>query len=55
MGKQHNRRVYAGYYKKYDNSLIYVIAVLKDAGIVESRKEGKNICYYLSPDRSKED
>ncbi len=31
MGKQHNRRVYAGYYKKYDGSLIYVIAVLKDA------------------------
>ncbi len=30
MEKQHNRRVYAGYYKKYDGSLIYVIAVLKD-------------------------
>ncbi len=24
--------------------------ILKDAGIVESRKEGKNIYYYLAPD-----
>ncbi len=31
MGKQHNRRIYAGYYKKYNGTIIYVIAVAKDA------------------------
>lgn len=30
MGKQHNRRVFAGYYKRYDGRRIYVITVTKD-------------------------
>lgn len=29
MTKQHNRRIYAGYYKKYDGNLVYVIRVMK--------------------------
>ena len=29
-GKQHNRRVYAGYYKRYDGKLIYVARVVTD-------------------------
>ncbi len=31
MGKQHNRRIFAGFYKQYDGKLVYVITVAKDA------------------------
>lgn len=31
MGKQRNRRIFAGLYKRYDGKYIYVIAVAKDA------------------------
>lgn len=30
MGKQHNRRVFAGYYRRYDGQRIYVITVTRD-------------------------
>ena len=30
MGKQHNRRIFAGFYKRYDNKYIYVVAVVPD-------------------------
>ena len=31
MVKQHNRRIFAGFYKRYDNKYIYVVAVVPDA------------------------
>lgn len=31
MGKQHNRRVFAGFYKRYDGKYIYVVAAVPDA------------------------
>lgn len=31
MGKQHNRRIFAGFYKRYDGKYIYVVAVVPDA------------------------
>ena len=30
MGKQHNRRIFAGFYKRYDGKFIYVVAVVPD-------------------------
>ncbi|MBQ3527982.1 MAG: hypothetical protein IJA52_05470 [Clostridia bacterium] len=30
MGKQHNRRIFAGFYKRYDGKCIYVVAVVPD-------------------------
>lgn len=30
MGKQHNRRIFAGFYKRYDNKYIYVVTVVTD-------------------------
>lgn len=35
MGKQHNRRIFAGFYKRYDNKYIYVVAVVPDADTEE--------------------
>jgi len=31
MGKQHNRRILAGFYKRYDGKYIYVVAAVPDA------------------------
>lgn len=31
MGKQHNRRIFAGFYKRYDGKYIYVVAAVSDA------------------------
>ena len=31
MGKQHNRRIFAGFYKRYDGKYIYVVAAVPDA------------------------
>lgn len=36
MGKQHNRRVFAGFYKRYDGKYIYVISVAEDADTGEA-------------------
>lgn len=30
MGKQHNRRIFAVFYKRYDNKYIYVVTVVTD-------------------------
>ena len=30
MGKQHNRRIFAGFYKRYDGKYIYVVAAVPD-------------------------
>lgn len=30
MGKQHNRRIFAGFYKRYDGKFIYVVSVVPD-------------------------
>ena len=30
MNNKYNKRVYAGYYKRYDGKLIYVITIAKD-------------------------
>ena len=52
MGKQHNRRIFAGFYKRYDNKYIYVVAVVPDVdtgGQVGIFHEGINACeckYY---------
>lgn len=31
MPKQHNRRIFAGYYQHYDGVFVYVIRVMKEA------------------------
>lgn len=52
MGKQHNRRIFAGFYKRYDNKYIYVVAVVPDVdtgGQVVIFHEGIDACeckYY---------
>ena len=38
MEKQHNRRIFAGFYKRYDNKYIYVVAVVPDVDIGVSGK-----------------
>ena len=30
MGKQHNRRLFKGYYKRFDGKLVYVVAIMTD-------------------------
>ena len=47
MGKQHNRRIFAGFYKRYDNKYIYVVAVVPDVdtgGQVVIFHEGIDAC-----------
>ena len=52
MGKQHNRRIFAGFYKRYDNKYVYVVAVVPDVdtgGQVVIFHEGIDACectYY---------
>ena len=52
MGTQHNRRIFAGFYKRYDNKYIYVVAVVPDVdtgGQVVIFHEGIDACeckYY---------
>ena len=52
MGKQHNRRIFAGFYKRYDNKYIYVVAVVPDVDTgsqVVIFHEGNDACeckYY---------
>ena len=31
MGRQRNRRIFAGFYRRYDGRYIYVVAVVPDA------------------------
>ena len=35
MKKQHNRRIFAGFYKRYDGQMVYVVTVAKDANTSE--------------------
>ena len=35
MGKQHDRRIFAGFYKRYDGLLVYVVTVAKNANTEE--------------------
>ena len=53
MGKQHNRRIFAGFYKRYDGKFIYVVAVVPDVDTGEQVvifHEGIDACEckYLS-------
>lgn len=58
MGKQHNRRIFAGFYKRYDNKYIYVVAVVPEADtgeqtiIFHEGIEAYNAKYYSMTKKS---